>query len=502
MLRTHRKPLPTGCGSVRVINFGTRTPGRFDGLSMIDRSYEGFPIRIESRTVNRPTGDIPAFNSWMEDCVIEQPYPGPGREVTFVVAGGVATGADPTIDPSIGAKLHLEPFGCGIRNCYMNFDFINPLPGNPIPFDGASLVYGGSPNVTVTAPYPHRLYPGDCVEFTGGGVSALNNKRFKVESIGSVGVEPKWAERIFKLNISPQPSQPSGAMTVFSSPLQTMLLTDLRQDSGSIVKATTAAPHKRLVGDVVCISGVTNDDKYNGTFTVTAVDTTSGLWFKYDLGTIPSKTPAVGDIWVDRRPNRFVRITAISLDTGTRIATLTTDGPHYRIPGDWFQILDVKTTSSPDAKKINNSFNNYLEVTGVTSRTVLQVRLPGVTTLLGWIWPPVPIRGSRRITRPRRSMEDWEAVSIQTGLRMRIAGRITIFIGIGSSLSERTIFTIHLTERCLLRARRLFIRLATLRALFPSLPERCREPRERKRLSNWTRPMRIRDISQEFWCEC
>lgn len=59
------------------------------------------------------TADQPSFNSWMEDCVVEQPYSGPGREVTFVIGGGVNVKADSTI----GAKLHLEPFGCGIPDC-------------------------------------------------------------------------------------------------------------------------------------------------------------------------------------------------------------------------------------------------------------------------------------------------------------------------------------------------------------------------------------------------
>jgi hypothetical protein len=110
---------------VRMINFGSRTPPGFDGGGQylyaegIDGSQtnnlltvEGFPLRIEGRNGIGGGGERPSFNSWLEDCVIEQPYSSPAREVTMVVGGGVST----TVAPP--GKLHLEPFGCGMRNCY------------------------------------------------------------------------------------------------------------------------------------------------------------------------------------------------------------------------------------------------------------------------------------------------------------------------------------------------------------------------------------------------
>lgn len=222
---------------VRLINFGTSTPSRFDGLQDDSKSYEGFPLRIEGRTTNRVGGDLPAFNSWMENCIIEQPFSGPGREVTNVVAGGVAT----TADGVIGTRLHLEPFGCGIRDCYMNFEFINPRPGNAIAIDDP-LDLSVSAEVTVKTRYPHRFYPGDYVEITGGGVPELN-KRFLVKRIGGTG-DPVLAERLFTFDLSPAPSQPSGAR-VFYSPAETLPAS--LSLSGSSVTITTTKNHNRFL---------------------------------------------------------------------------------------------------------------------------------------------------------------------------------------------------------------------------------------------------------------
>lgn len=132
---------------VRVINFGTRTPFLFDGLTTYpgpNRTYEGFPIVAGGRIATKAS-----FNAVMEDCVFEQPFPGPGREVTCaVMAGGVhpnATGASPA------EALHLQPMGCVIRNCYFNFEYINPRPGNRVKVSSSSYDSG---KVTVTTEFP------------------------------------------------------------------------------------------------------------------------------------------------------------------------------------------------------------------------------------------------------------------------------------------------------------------------------------------------------------
>jgi hypothetical protein len=159
---------------IRVINFGTRTPLENNGQFVI--GAEGFPLRIEGRTLNVTSGgaaaDKPSFNSWMEECIIEQPYPSPSREVTFVVGGGIGAAVPPN-------PLHLQPFGCGMRKCYMNFEFTNPRPGYPVPID--SISYSGTaPNVTatVTTRFSHNtnLAAKDYVEFIGSSDPAFANQ--------------------------------------------------------------------------------------------------------------------------------------------------------------------------------------------------------------------------------------------------------------------------------------------------------------------------------------
>lgn len=231
---------------VRVINFGTRTPFQFDGLaqpppgpSSPNRTYEGFPLRVEGRTAGQidivssesktatssggtvnATGaiftqamigstirfltsearakitgftsatqvsvipsitvsnpetfqiltdlDRPSCNSVIEDCIFEQPYPGPGREVTCtVLGGGLATVNDPV------NKLHLQPFGSVLRNCYFNFDYINPRPGNPVKVCSSSFEPG---KVTVNTEFPADVQVDDYVEIYGCNAVSLNGR--------------------------------------------------------------------------------------------------------------------------------------------------------------------------------------------------------------------------------------------------------------------------------------------------------------------------------------
>lgn len=136
---------------VRLINFGTRTPFLFNGAMQPDeegapnRSYEGFPLRYGGRTVEGATP--PSFAPVCEDCVFEQPFTGPAREVTALVASGGIYGDG--VHP-----LHLQPVGAVTRHCYLNFDFVNPKPGNPVPIRLASST--GS-SVTLTTRFPHHL---------------------------------------------------------------------------------------------------------------------------------------------------------------------------------------------------------------------------------------------------------------------------------------------------------------------------------------------------------
>lgn len=123
----------------------------------------------------------------------------------------------------------------------MNFEFINPRPGNPIPIDD-SLDLSVAGEVTAQTHYPHRFYVGDYVDIIGRGVPALN-RRFLVKRIGGTG-DPVLAERLFTFDLSPAPSQPSGA-SVFYSPAET--LPAALSLSGSTVTITTPKNHNRFL---------------------------------------------------------------------------------------------------------------------------------------------------------------------------------------------------------------------------------------------------------------
>jgi hypothetical protein len=358
---------------VRMINFGTRTPALYDGLGQPaapspNRTYEGFPVMIVGRTA-----DTPSFNSWMEDCVIEQPYPGPAREVTQVVGGGVATWANP--NPPFNQKLHLEPFGCGIRNCYMNFDFVNPRPGNPIPIFSISYT-GSAPNVdaTVTTLFPLDVAVNDYVEMYGNSVTTLNG-RFKVTAIGSPDPIHKLIVT-FTFRIGTNPGSSSYGFA-FKSPLQTMPVTLAL--AGSTVTARTPQKHHRVAGEWVVISGA-DQPEYNGTFAVlsTGLDDTH---FQYSVSGSPGSP--TGDIWLDRRPNGIVRIkkvTRLADESGAPIGEIETHAPHYRKPGDWIlPTFPVRTTGDPGTT--NNSYNNYVEIIGVIDRFKFKCKLPGAVNI-------------------------------------------------------------------------------------------------------------------------
>jgi hypothetical protein len=368
---------------LRVINFGSRTPIYFDGreqppannISTFNRSYEGFPLRINGRTTNTPS-----FNSLIEDCVIEQPYPFPAREVTFVVGGGIASEVAP---PS---KLHLEPMACGIRNCYMNFDFVNAGPGNPVGIAGIAFSGSGSNvDATVTTYFPLYVKVDDYVEMYGNDVSALNG-RFKVTAIGSPDPVHKLV-LTFTIRISAIPDPlPETYGHAFKSAKPTMRAELTR--NLNLVTVTTVTNHNRDTGDYVSVAGAIQED-YNGTWEVTWVSDTQ---FSYQLpsGKTPS-SPAEGEIWLDRRPNQFVKlknVKRIADDSGGPRAEFEFYVPPYFKPGEW--INPWQSIQTAGAKPRENSYNNYLEVLAInipegTTFNPLKIvcRLPGTKDIGG-----------------------------------------------------------------------------------------------------------------------
>lgn len=361
---------------VRVINFGTLTPYYCDGLSSNDagylggpnRTYEGFPLGFGGRT-----GARAAFNNVAEGCIFEQPFAVPGREVTCAVVGGGINGG---ADPARGERLHLQPMGCAIRNCYFNFEYTNPRPGSPVRIAG-SVYNPTTADVTVSTEVPADVQPGDFVEITGSDKPALIGRWLVKAPLP----DPDPTSKLQLSFTVGAPSTAGGAAAIgfaMKSPAQTMPLQSLARDGTTTsALATTWTPHKRAVNDWVCISGVANDDHYNGTFRVTDVDLVNGLWFKFDLGGAPDNGTASGDMWVDRRPNSYVFIQNVTTDPTTLIATLTTYGPHYLKPGDWVPISGVAVGSPATT---NNAYNNYVQVltpplTETNTRRTLYVQL-------------------------------------------------------------------------------------------------------------------------------
>jgi len=351
---------------VRVINFGTRTPLEFDGSFKYpppNRTYEGFPITLQGRTFPTPTSTEACFNCVVEECIAEQPYASPAREVTMLIRTGYEYLAT-------AGQLHQFPMGSQFRNCYFNFDFVNPAPEPPTPIDAITYT-GTAPNVvaTIKTRFPHNVNSSakDYVEFLGTTDPAL---------IGSFEVLAPATDdatsRLLTCKIGQQPTNPAPKL-LFKSAQPTMRASNLGPSTGTLARVTTASRHNRRVGNWVGITGASND-LYNGTFQVTAVDA-SGLWFDCDLLVAPPPAPT-GDIWIDRRPNGFVRIVALSdpvLTNGAYYSNVTTFAPHYRRPGDWISMTGI-WCGSPLSEI--NAFNNYVEITAVTSRLGFTVKLP------------------------------------------------------------------------------------------------------------------------------
>lgn len=158
---------------VRVINFGTRAPFIVDGAKApASSTLEGFPLRVNGRTQKKA-----GFACVIRDCVFEQPQIGPAREVTCaVLGGGIYAGAIALADQ----PLHLQPVGAVIRDCYFNFEFINPRNGLIIPVQ--KITWSNTSSViTIETQFPHNLSAQfkDFVEVKGSPVGVYNGRFFR-----------------------------------------------------------------------------------------------------------------------------------------------------------------------------------------------------------------------------------------------------------------------------------------------------------------------------------
>jgi hypothetical protein len=341
---------------VRVINFGTRTAGKINGSAAPNYStYEGFPLRVEGRTLDKPS-----FNSVIEDCIFEQPYPSPAREVTCCV---MSSGSIRTADPT--KRLHLQPLGSVIRNCYFNFDLVNEPSGLAGPISAITKSGTGPYTITVTTVHPHNVVSGDFIEMSGNAPSALNG-RFLVNTVLTM--------QQLTIVLPSDPGSPSSFGTLWKSSKPTCRAA-LSQNVLLVTVDTTPLKHNRVAPgpgvapDEIVITGA-SDDTYNGTFKVTSV--IDSFHFTYTLESTPGGNPE-GDIWLDRRPNGIVRVSAVKLVSNSPPkGELTFEGNHYQRTDDWIFVDGVLINGTT-----LHSYNNYLRVSAVLSKTRLEVELPG-----------------------------------------------------------------------------------------------------------------------------
>lgn len=327
---------------VRVINFGTRTPNSVDGVAV--NSAECFPI-----TIGGLVGSSSAYNAQIDRCVFEQPYHSNARETTCAL---LAAGTDKT--------NNFPTRNEGIRRCYFNMDYVNPTPAPATrvrdikrrPDSGTAVI------ATFETDYPHNVVEGDFVEISGSNNGNYNG-RYEVTG----GVTPPdgnvdGSSRILEVKYDPDPGTPTGGyITLQQSLPPTMRVASITYSAlTGRATVTTNDKHNRRAGNWVVITGA-QQAQYNGTF---VVDNGSNPNNRYTFEYVPHSapeiappTPATGEIWLDRRSSHFVKVKTIE-KTGAQEATITTDGPHLRKPGEYTNLFGV--IGGADANKYNNYF--------------------------------------------------------------------------------------------------------------------------------------------------
>jgi hypothetical protein len=344
---------------VRIVNFGTMTPGLVNGVPSGVTSKECFPCSVGG--YYNPTGvagnSLPAYDVSIEDCIVEQPFHSNARETTVF---SLNTGFDPN-----AAKL-IPSLGCGIRRCYEDLDYVNPRPYPALQV--RRVVYTTGLQQQIDTLYPHVLQENDYVEISGAeGITAYNG-RFKVVWISSTD----GASRSLKIQMSSDPGgAPTGKITLQHSPVPTMQAS-VTVNGTTTATLTTIDPHKRLAGDWVAIRTGTYNSILNGTFQVLATDLSATV-FKITLPTATSSVPSQ-PIWLDRRSSQLVRIKSVVIQSGS-VVEVETVGPHWKKPDEWAQINGVGTGSPVS---IENIYNGFYKVENVSAPTKFTVTLPSV----------------------------------------------------------------------------------------------------------------------------
>jgi hypothetical protein len=350
---------------VRIINFGTRAPGFINGNSYASHEgYTGIIYPIASLPYHLENEPL-SFHQVLENVIFEQPFHSNGREVTpFHTGTGLPIG---TAD------------GFEMRRCYFNTDFVNRLPYPPTKIKSLSrTVMGSEAVITINTTGPHNVkansFPGNVpkpfyVDISGATGNTNYNGRFRV-----ISPETNDGSSTTLQVIMPDPgaAMPTGDITVQDSPAQTLDVTSLAIMSGLTARVTTSAPHRRLVGDWVIISGALNslgvdDPAYNGSFKVSNVHDVFN--FDMTLAQAPAASPAAGMISLDRRPSLHVRMQAAERLWGNAWL-IKMHSPHFRKPEEY--ILPGGLTVAPYTP---NAFASYFRVDRVRSPTDLIITI-------------------------------------------------------------------------------------------------------------------------------
>ncbi|HEV2392533.1 MAG TPA: hypothetical protein VG146_09240 [Verrucomicrobiae bacterium] len=281
---------------IRVINYGTQTPG-----------FECFPLTIGGAHPDLSDAGEECFDDVIEDCILEQPSLNNARETTCTNIGGGER-------PTDGVTAYHR--ACVVRRCFINGEYRQD------PVSISSITVGAGGVATVTTRLPHGRVTNDWVRISGALLSGNTNNSLN-------GCYQITYVNDYSFTYVTNPAQgsgvtPSGDMWVGRFSSQVIQITSASWNSGTAT-ITTDTPHFLAPGSTVVISEMPVSG-YNGVFQVSAVIAFNQ--FEFSLSPYPGGSSSGGFIGVGFQ--------ALSADAGTaavaegnRVCNLRTGGPYH-----------------------------------------------------------------------------------------------------------------------------------------------------------------------------
>jgi hypothetical protein len=340
---------------VRVINFGNRTPTIRNGVNTLVDSQESWPFFL------------PGTNVVLEDCVLEKPIVGSGRETTTSAISG--------------------PFSA-VRNNFYDGAFTNPDNGFSTVVDSITVI-PGTPKSTikVRTRYPHNVWVkkndprgrADWIELIGSELIEFNGRW----EVTAPLIEDATSRDLEFQLASPSGTPSSKTITVRQCFAPTMRIKQASW-AGNLITIETGTDHWRKVGDWVVVSGadiVSNIDLFNGSYQVVNVIGAKSFQVSRPGSSLPTPT---GEMWLDRRPSsqnqRVSNVEGSEDDFWTlwgnsslsafsmaeSLFKLTFYGPHYRLPGEYITLRIY-------GPNYDTPYDGYFGISEVLSRNELLV---------------------------------------------------------------------------------------------------------------------------------